>query len=547
MHSSADPLKNVFIKARFLSSSEHMMPPSWFTKLRDVKSELKHSKQQDKPHESPQTACKKRQVAPVSLAKSLSLRRASSKARNTQFEGEIIDAYRSEDNVRTSFSGIESDLYKSRPNARDSPPPNVLCKETTGALSIHDYTIQLERCQSRGTSPVEVDVKNASSQDNDVQSFPNFRVDGMSKLQPDDEESQACTQKVHNVSDTDTEEFSLMSETSSTFGSETSSGDSSVSSKCSTCEEGHQNKSSEYMQIIPKKMWESGSLVATAATNQQGSILYELQGRRQYCFSPIGVGGDGGDDRTFPSDANKGSPISSKARKDNDTRLRLEGVEGCALLDNYACEQQTADLRIPCVLCGRRELKAKATSISELNGDKQRPCDFDDFSAAVMSKASWQKDNKTAHSLVGSLEGTTSSTQISIGGDFPSKYTTQRRRRQRGSSISAVLPPDLQGVVGDSLAFVKISDDPYKDFKQSMYEMIMEKDLEGSMDVEELLYCYLSLNSPEHHELIEEVELTTRDRLCSTGRQICAENSIPMFKAPAVGGYHLVLAISSSL
>ncbi|KAH7296405.1 hypothetical protein KP509_26G022300 [Ceratopteris richardii] len=83
---------------------------------------------------------------------------------------------------------------------------------------------------------------------------------------------------------------------------------------------------------------------------------------------------------------------------------------------------------------------------------------------------------------------------------------TKKGRRERGSSFSAVLPENLQRVVGDSVALVKISYSPHEDFRKSIYEMIMDRDLEESpMEVEELLYCYLELNPPELHELIVEV------------------------------------------
>lgn len=71
-------------------------------------------------------------------------------------------------------------------------------------------------------------------------------------------------------------------------------------------------------------------------------------------------------------------------------------------------------------------------------------------------------------------------------------------------SCSIPLPPDLQLIVGNSIALLKLSQDPYEDFRGSMYEMIMEKDLEESENMEELLYCYLRLNSPQLHDLIQE-------------------------------------------
>ncbi|KAH7437395.1 hypothetical protein KP509_05G069100 [Ceratopteris richardii] len=80
----------------------------------------------------------------------------------------------------------------------------------------------------------------------------------------------------------------------------------------------------------------------------------------------------------------------------------------------------------------------------------------------------------------------------------------KKGRRQRGSSFSAALPDALQHVVGDSVALVKISESPYEDFRQSIYEMIMDNDVEGLINVEDLLHCYLALNPPELHVLIRD-------------------------------------------
>ncbi|CAK9153765.1 unnamed protein product [Ilex paraguariensis] len=56
--------------------------------------------------------------------------------------------------------------------------------------------------------------------------------------------------------------------------------------------------------------------------------------------------------------------------------------------------------------------------------------------------------------------------------------------------------------LSDSLAIMKSSQDPQRDFRESMVEMIMENKIRASKDLEDLLACYLSLNSDEYHELI---------------------------------------------
>ncbi|XP_004288847.1 PREDICTED: uncharacterized protein LOC101311803 [Fragaria vesca subsp. vesca] len=59
--------------------------------------------------------------------------------------------------------------------------------------------------------------------------------------------------------------------------------------------------------------------------------------------------------------------------------------------------------------------------------------------------------------------------------------------------------------VKDSFAVVKKSSDPYNDFRTSMVEMIVEKQIFSGKDLEHLLQCFLKLNSPHHHRVIIEV------------------------------------------
>ncbi|KAE8686648.1 Detected protein of unknown function [Hibiscus syriacus] len=56
----------------------------------------------------------------------------------------------------------------------------------------------------------------------------------------------------------------------------------------------------------------------------------------------------------------------------------------------------------------------------------------------------------------------------------------------------------------DGIAVVKNSDDPYRDFRQSMLQMIEEKRIYSTQHLQELLRCFLELNSPCHHRVIVE-------------------------------------------
>ncbi|GFP96957.1 transcription repressor ofp4 [Phtheirospermum japonicum] len=59
--------------------------------------------------------------------------------------------------------------------------------------------------------------------------------------------------------------------------------------------------------------------------------------------------------------------------------------------------------------------------------------------------------------------------------------------------------------VFNSFAVVRNSFDPQRDFRESMVEMIREKRIRRSQDLEELLACYLDLNADEYHDVIIKV------------------------------------------
>ncbi|KAG6522675.1 transcription repressor OFP8-like [Zingiber officinale] len=54
----------------------------------------------------------------------------------------------------------------------------------------------------------------------------------------------------------------------------------------------------------------------------------------------------------------------------------------------------------------------------------------------------------------------------------------------------------------ESVAVVKETSEPYYEFKESMVQMIVEKEMYGWDDLNDLLHRFLSLNSPRHHHLI---------------------------------------------
>ncbi|XP_044471469.1 transcription repressor OFP8-like [Mangifera indica] len=84
------------------------------------------------------------------------------------------------------------------------------------------------------------------------------------------------------------------------------------------------------------------------------------------------------------------------------------------------------------------------------------------------------------------------------------KRGTRRRRVASKSNDQIGIFPLSEGKMKDSFAMVKSSSDPYNDFRTSMVEMIVEKQIFAAKDLEQLLQCFLSLNSYHHHRIILE-------------------------------------------
>ncbi|XP_010937994.1 transcription repressor OFP3-like [Elaeis guineensis] len=84
---------------------------------------------------------------------------------------------------------------------------------------------------------------------------------------------------------------------------------------------------------------------------------------------------------------------------------------------------------------------------------------------------------------------------------------TKRLQACRSQKTTIGLKKAIQRRKGlmESSVVVKSSLDPRRDFRESMVEMIIENNLRASKDLEELLACYLSLNSKEHHDIIIQV------------------------------------------
>ncbi|RCV28264.1 hypothetical protein SEVIR_5G396900v4 [Setaria viridis] len=83
----------------------------------------------------------------------------------------------------------------------------------------------------------------------------------------------------------------------------------------------------------------------------------------------------------------------------------------------------------------------------------------------------------------------------------------QRRRRRRAAAAPArhgvgEEVDDGRRVARESVAVAVESAEPYEDFRESMVQMVVEKEIYAWDDLNDLLHQFLSLNSPRHHPLI---------------------------------------------
>ncbi|XP_062076247.1 transcription repressor OFP7 [Humulus lupulus] len=112
-------------------------------------------------------------------------------------------------------------------------------------------------------------------------------------------------------------------------------------------------------------------------------------------------------------------------------------------------------------------------------------------------RSSRKKKKKKSSKRCVSKQGRKSSSSASSAAESAAETTPARL-----SMFQRMIPCTVDGKVRESFAVVKKSADPYEDFKRSMMEMILEKQMFEDKDLEQLLHCFLSLNSRDHHGII---------------------------------------------
>ncbi|KAK4432596.1 Transcription repressor OFP6 [Sesamum alatum] len=121
------------------------------------------------------------------------------------------------------------------------------------------------------------------------------------------------------------------------------------------------------------------------------------------------------------------------------------------------------------------------------------------ISALFSPRLSHRKPNSSSSSS-SSCDASTTATFSSVVDDTPPAASYSSDTDSEIKSLRAV---EGFGRIGsETVAVEKDSDDPYMDFRRSMLQMIVEKEMYSKNDLKELLNCFLQLNSPYYHGVI---------------------------------------------
>ncbi|XP_047339568.1 transcription repressor OFP6-like [Impatiens glandulifera] len=97
-------------------------------------------------------------------------------------------------------------------------------------------------------------------------------------------------------------------------------------------------------------------------------------------------------------------------------------------------------------------------------------------------------------------------TQFILSSDSSCRCRRSRRNsetcHEKPSSSSSAAAAARRRKVEESYVVAKTSRDPYRDFRESMVEMIVEKKIKGAEDLEKLLESFLGLNDSYYHQVI---------------------------------------------
>ncbi|XP_052173699.1 transcription repressor OFP6-like [Diospyros lotus] len=134
-------------------------------------------------------------------------------------------------------------------------------------------------------------------------------------------------------------------------------------------------------------------------------------------------------------------------------------------------------------------------------------------SRRFLLRRSSSSSSKHGSTHFSSDESATTGTLFSSASDTPPCYSDSELELKGLRAVQG-----FGRIGGESLAVEKDSDDPYLDFRRSMLQMIVEKEIYSKAELQELLNCFLQLNSPYYHPTIVRAFTEIWNAVFSVGR-----------------------------
>lgn len=148
------------------------------------------------------------------------------------------------------------------------------------------------------------------------------------------------------------------------------------------------------------------------------------------------------------------------------------------------------------------DMNTQGNSEADLPPILTNPLKFDEKVRSSSKLDKQQNSQREGKSSPIARKSSASSTGIRLRVNSPKLASRKVQAFARRGVSSSVTKASKNTGFQEGFAVVKSSFDPQRDFRDSMVEMIMENNIRASKDLEDLLACYLSLNSSEYHEII---------------------------------------------
>ncbi|CAL0307696.1 unnamed protein product [Lupinus luteus] len=147
----------------------------------------------------------------------------------------------------------------------------------------------------------------------------------------------------------------------------------------------------------------------------------------------------------------------------------------------------------------------KGTEATEFRSSSSTDLDVLQLCHTLPVKFSKEKKSKTHRRRKGNRitrKSSANSTGVKLRVNSPKLASRKIQAYARSVLSSSSSKASRNTNFPEGYAVIKSSFDPQSDFNESMVEMIIENNIRASKDLEDLLACYLSLNSSEYHDLI---------------------------------------------